>query len=238
MLVPVIAPSALLTRVVKCAPRLEYFITKYQPCFLLAGCSILAYMACRVDYDAKGSGLLRLVLHDLQVQVFRRILALQAYMPLDLSRSPVVFGGWGCPQVATRAATNFVEGYLLAFDSHSLLTQAALRGQSHCPLHSRHRDYEQFRACCEQLGVVVRAVSELAHDTHLLQLRESLLLEEVTYGTTNASKDVPEGLLQPENTRVGIVISDGVESKEFSLGVVAMAAMSSAMEWLAKLFAV
>ena len=56
---PHTAPPHLLGRVVKSARRLQYFITKYQPNFLLAVRSVIEYLVSRVDYVAKGSWLLQ-----------------------------------------------------------------------------------------------------------------------------------------------------------------------------------
>ena len=176
------------------------------------------------------------MLHDSQVQVnhlYRRILAMPADTPLVILHTPVVFGGWGCPQIATRAALNFVQGSLSAIDSRSSLAQTVLREQATCPMPLRQGDYEQFAACCTEDGVVIRTVSELAQGSTPPVLRATLLQAEALYVTT----DVPDGPLQPEFAGVGIVVTDGTECQEFSFGVVAAAVSSSALEWLAKLLA-
>ena len=237
---PHTAPAQLQGRVVKSARRLQYFITKYQPNFLLAVRSVIAYLVSRIDYVAKGSWLPAQVLQESQVQVnhlFRRILALPADTPLVILHTPVVFGGWGCPQIATRAAMNFVQGYLSAIDSRSSLAQTVLREQAKCPLPLRQGDYEQFMACCTEHGVVIRTVSEPAHGSTPIVLRASLLLADALYVTTDAGRDIPAGLLQPECAGFGIVVTDGIECQEISFGVVAAAVSSSALEWLAKLIA-
>ena len=202
--------------------------------------SVIAYLVSRIDYVAKGSWLPAQVLHDSQVQVnhlFRRILTLPADTLVVMLHTPVVFGGWGCPQIATHAAMNFVQGYMSAIDSRSSLAQIVLREQAKCPLPLRQGDYEQFMACCAEHGVVIRTVSELAHGSTPLVLRASLLLAEALYVTTDAGRDIPEGLLQPEYAGVGIVVTDGIGCQEFSFGVVAVAVSSSELEWMAKLLA-
>ena len=196
---PHTTPTQLQGGVVKSARRLQYFLIKYQPNFLLAVRSVIAYLFSRIDYVAKGSWLPAQVLQDLQVRpnhLFWRILPLPANTPLVILHTPVVFGGWGCPPIATRAAMKFVQGYLSAIDSRSSLAQTVLRNQAKCLLPLRQGDDEQFMACCTKHAVVFRAVSELAHGSTCLVLRASLLLADALYVTTDAGRDIPADLLQ------------------------------------------